>query len=126
MVRKYAKKGVKGKWKEDDMMAAVEAVKVAQMTVCGAAKHFNVPRETLRSRVIGKISLGAKVGRPTTLSKDEEAEIVETCQIFAEWGFGLHKEDVKAVVAEFCRKRRRANPFKHSMPGDDWWTGFMR
>ena len=125
MVRNYKKKGEKGKWNEEDMMEAMKAVNELQMTVYGAAKHYKIPRETLRSRVTGKVSLNAKTGRPTTLTTDEEAEIVETCQVFAEWGFGLRKDDVKAVVADFCRTMRRKNPFKQGMPGDDWWAGFM-
>ena len=52
----------------------------------------------------GKVSLDAKVGRPTTLSKDEEAEIVETCQVFAEWVFGLRKNGVRAIVGDSAGK----------------------
>ena len=92
MVRNYQKKEVRSKWKADDMMAATEAVHNAQMTLSGAAKHFGVPRETLRRRVTGKVSMNARIGRPTVLMKEEEDEIVETCQVFAEWGFGLKKK----------------------------------
>ena len=67
--------------------------------------------------MIGKVSLKARTGRPT-LAEDEEAEIVETCKIFAGWGFGLWKEDVKGVVADFCRTTNRTNPFKQGVPGE--------
>ena len=126
MVRNYQKKEVRNKWKENDMKAAMEAVGGAHMTVSGAAKHFGVPRETLRRRVTGKVKLNSRAGRPTILSKEEEDEIVETCQVFAEWGFGLQKDDIKLVVAQFCKVSKRKNPFKNAIPGDDWWAGFLR
>ena len=69
MVRNYIKKREKRKWNEEDMIGAIRAVKKAQMTVYGAAKHFQILKN-LQSRVTGKVSLDAKVGRPTTLSKD--------------------------------------------------------
>ena len=97
----------------------------AQITVSGAAKHFNVPRETLRHQVTGQVRENARVGRPTILSKEEEDEIVEMCQVFGEWGFGLQKEDVKSVVAQFCQRSKRINHFKNGIPGDDWWAGFL-
>ena len=40
MVRNYRKKGQKGKWIENDMITAIQAVKEAQITVYEAAKHF--------------------------------------------------------------------------------------
>ena len=53
-------------------------------------------------------------------------EIVETCQIFAEWGFGLRRQDILQVVTDFCQKTKRKNPFRNGVPGDGWWSGFMR
>ena len=50
MVRNYIKKGAKGKWKEEDMIAATDEVKGAKMTVFGVfgvVKHFHILREML-------------------------------------------------------------------------------
>ena len=126
MVRSYQKKEARNQWEEVDIMAATDAVHSQQMTLSGSAKHYSVPRETLRRRVTGKVSMNARIGRPTVLMKDEEDEIVETCQVFAEWGFGLQKDDIKSVVAQFCQHSNRPNPFKNGTPGDDWWAGFLR
>ena len=60
-----------------------------------AAKKYNIPEPTLRRHV--NRSVVGSVGRPTALSPNEE-EIIESCQIFAEWGFGLTKVDVLNVV----------------------------
>ena len=60
------------------------------------------------------------------LKKKEEDQIVGTCQIFAERGYGLRKADMRAICAEFSRDLKRPNPFKEGVPGDDWWSVFMR
>ena len=108
------------------MMAATKAVHDAQMTLSGAAKQFGVTRETSRRHVTGEVSMNARIGPPTVLMKEKEDEIVETCQVFAEWGFDLQKEDIKSVVAQFCQHSNRHNPFKNGIPGDDWWASFLR
>ena len=84
MVKKYRKKGERGKWNQKDVKGAIQVVKEAQMIAYGAAKHIQIPRETLRGCVSGKVSLDAMVESPPTLSQAEEAEIVETCQVFGE------------------------------------------
>lgn len=89
------------------MKLAVEAVRTRHMSVYGAAKHFSVPFETLRKQAHGIVAEDAKPGHPTVLTKDEEMEIVETCQIFAEWGFGLRRQDILQVVTDFCQKTKR-------------------
>ena len=108
------------------MKAAMEAVKNGRLSVSAAAKRFCLPRETLRRRVTNHVTINAKAGRPTILSKQEEDEVVETCQIFGEWGFGLQKEDVKSAVTQFLKHSRRKTPFRDGIPGDDWWAGFLR
>ena len=74
------------------MMATTDAAHNAQTTLSGAAKHFDVSCETLRRCVTGKVSMNARIGQPTVLVNEEEDEIVETCQVFTETGFGLQKE----------------------------------
>ena len=118
MVRNYKRKEGKNKWKDDDMKLATESVNNTQMTVSGAAKHFGVPRETLRRRVMGRVSMNARAGRPTTLTKQEEVEIVETCQVFAEWGFGLSKED---TLYQVCCSRVLPT-VKAEKPFQEWST----
>ena len=68
-----------------------------------------------------------KRGKPTVLSPmaSEEEEIVMTCYLFGERRFVLSKVEVINVVGEFCRQNRRHNPFKHNVPGPDWWAGFL-
>ena len=62
MVRTYQKKNLTRKWSEDDMKAAMEAVKNGQLSVSVAAKHFSLPRETLQHCVTNQVTINAKAG----------------------------------------------------------------
>ena len=118
MVRTYKKKS-DNKWTEDDMKnAALEK----RMTISAAGRHYNIPKTTL-IRHLGKT---LKVGKPTVLSQSDETEIVSTCHLFVEWGFGLSKKEVINVVSEYIKAQKKPNPFKDGIPGDTWWLGFLK
>ena len=74
----------------------------------------------------GKVSIDARLGRPTVLTTSEENEIVAACIMFAEWGFGLGKREVIKLVSDYCLSVKRQNPFHKDVPGKDWWRGFLR
>lgn len=77
-------------------------------------------------RVLGK-SNKRYGGRPTVLSQqEEEKEIVITCQVLQEMGFGMTREMVATVIKEYIRDKGLHSPFAHGKPGNDWWLGFMR
>ena len=60
-------------------------------------------------------------GRPTVLTYAEEKEIVVTCQVLQELGYGLTREIVAGVVCTFLKNQKRQSPFKDGVPGQDWW-----
>lgn len=43
-----------------------------------------------------------------------------------EWGFGLGRREVESVIEDYLRVTKRRNPFKGGVPGEGWWSGFMR
>ena len=114
------------RWKVEDMTKALECVRKDGMSCYKAAKEFGIPEQTLRDRLKGKVADDATAGRPTALTKEEEDEVAATCILFAEWGFGIGKEEVLGVVGEFCKKTKRKVPFINGIPGDDWWRGFLK
>ena len=82
--------------------------------ISAAARQFHVPKSTLHDMLSGRISVGAKVGHPTALSAKEEAEIEETCVIFAEWGFGLGRREVEGVIQSCIKSTNRKNIRAHT------------
>ena len=95
------------------------------MSVRAAAKMFNIPHSTLQDHVTGKSSkVGA--GAPTVLSYSEEQEIVITCQVLSEMGFGITRELIAVVISDYIREQGISTPFANGMPGKDWWQRFLK
>ena len=43
-----------------------------------------------------------------------------------EWGYGIGRSEVTALVQSYCKAQKRKNPFCDEVPGYDWWCGFKR
>ena len=77
-----------------------------------------------KNLIAGKVNkVGA--GRPSVLMLTEEREIVVTCQVLQELGYGLTRNIVTDVVTKFLKDSHRKSPFKDGIPGPDWWEGFL-
>lgn len=64
-------KAKRKQWLPENMEEACKSVKSESMTLCEAARVYNVPVETLRKRVVGTVSLDCKLGPPTVLTSEE-------------------------------------------------------
>ena len=60
------------------------------------------------------------------MTQAEEREIVISCQVLQELGFGLTRDIVNGVVCEYLAASSRSQQFKHGLPGPDWWAGFKQ
>ncbi|KAK3742331.1 hypothetical protein RRG08_028243 [Elysia crispata] len=114
MVRNYKKKctgGRKSYANNEAMAAAYNSVMAKEMSSNQAAKHYGVDKSLLR-RVRNEIPIEAHPGRQTVLSPSQEQELAECLIIFAEWGWGFGKEEVKDIIQDFIREKELKNPFK--------------
>ena len=128
MVRTYKRKKDGPSWTTETMTQALADVKSGKFTAYGAIKHYGIKETTFR-RHLNAVRAGCEVqkpGKPPILTKEEEREIELTCQLFAEWGFGLTKAEVVNVVADYCSYLKKPNPFRNGRPGNDWWKGFLK
>ena len=123
MPRTYKKKREK-KWTEEDIDSAIKAINSGQMSQYRAAKMYNIPTSTLNDRFREKVTKHG-AGRPCRLSDEEEREIVETCLIFGDWGYGIGKKEVLGVVGDYC-KWNKIDVFPSGVPKIEWWRGFLR
>ena len=78
--------GQKKQWSQEQMTGVLEHYALHTNLKAAAARVFGVPCSTVKGQVLGKVSMKARLGHPTVLTAAKEANIEETCQLFAEWG----------------------------------------
>ena len=87
----------KNKWSDEQLAAAMDAVKVDKISIKCAAKKFGIPASTLSDHVKGKST--KRYGGPfTVLTRNEEQEIVVACQVLQQFGFPMTKQIVGKIV----------------------------
>ena len=74
----------------------------------------------------GEISLNAKPGPPTVLTREEEEKLNEYCLTMCNMGYGLMVEDIRRVAYVIASNSGRSHPFKNGKAGQDWYKGFLR
>lgn len=66
-------------------------------------------------------------GRPTILTPQEEKELVVTCQVLQQMGFGVTREILSSVVQDYLHDHlERGRYFGGNAPGFNWWQCFLR
>ena len=95
----------RSKYTEETFLKALQAVKDKRMTLRDAQKEYGVPKTTLIDRLAGK--RGAKLGRTTVLSEEEEEYLVERILVMGEWGFPLAKRDLTQIVKDYLDRQGR-------------------
>ena len=91
-----------------------------------AARHYNVPIETLRRRTNGTVPLQCKPGPSTVLTSEEEKCLVDYVIEMADRGFGLVSEDIMRIAFTIVDKSKRPHPFQDGMAGRGWLEAFRR
>ena len=125
MPRVYKKKGSKNKWNDEQLHEAVQKVKSHELSLRAAALSYGIPKSTLSDHVKG-VSSKRYGGCSTVLTREEEQEIVLTCQVLAEMGFPLTTGYVEVVVRDYLKNNSRSSSFGPSgVPGRSWWEGFL-
>jgi hypothetical protein len=101
---------------------AYKAVRDNNMSVRRASFQFNVPMQTLRDRVIGKVDIEATRSGPQSLfSQHKKAIFVEHLKSIASLGYGYTGPEVKTKAsnyAVFLRKRPKGQPLS-----EKWYSG---
>ena len=99
--KKVAKRPLnyRARYSQEELQNAVREVAEKRMSLREAAMHYGVPKATLHDRV--KESAGDQLGRPTELSVDEEAIIVERLLVHGNWGFPLTRRDLCALIKAY-------------------------
>jgi len=106
------------KWTEEAMSSAVAAVKAGK-AVRAASIEYGVPKSSLGDRVSGRVTEGARLGKASFLSKQEETELIETAQKRAERGTGFSKTNFLRFAGVLAQ--RNGKGFKQGKPSNMWY-----
>lgn len=133
MVSKYKRKTEQQSWDPVAMQRAIDAVKKDGMPFQTAAKNFNVPRNTLKRRILNKnkeaVNTTKALGhyRPV-FSNDQEKELINHILDLEVRFFGITMTDLRSLAYQLADKNNIPHNFnKESMlAGKDWVRGFRQ
>ena len=104
MPRRHQRSGCRNQWSDEQLQAALEAVRSGKMKAHAAALKFCIPSSTLYDYLKGK-SRRRYGGHPTILTCAEEKEIATSCQILQK--FPLTKDIVGIIVRDYITQQKR-------------------
>uniref|UniRef100_A0A336MPB2 CSON014827 protein n=1 Tax=Culicoides sonorensis TaxID=179676 RepID=A0A336MPB2_CULSO len=109
----------------DTVDITIENIKNESLTVNAASKKYNVPRSTLRRRLVNPVQ--KKSGRDPVLTFEIEKELVDWAQYLDDIGAGVTKEDFFRKAADLSLINDKSQKaFKSELPTSGWLTTFMK
>lgn len=95
------------------------------MNCNSASLKFNVPYNTLKSRVNGTYELNVRKGPNSIFDENEEKELVQWIIQLSECGFPVTKEHLLDAVQNIVKKSNRDTPFTDGRPSRHWYKAFL-
>jgi hypothetical protein len=81
-------------------------IRLGNMGLRKAAKHYQIPKSTLSDRVAGKYKMGSKPGWPQKLSHDDEDKLINHAIERAKLGIGFSKQNFLGFAGDLATKRK--------------------
>ena len=126
------KRGRHAQWSEDTIQLAVKAVLVDHRSKKSVAREMGIPRATLQDYIrriqfdcgVAKLN----IGRPTTLTEEQENELADMLIDMARRLFGLSPKVVREIVYSYCETNNIQHRFsqKQKAAGKEWLDGFLK
>ena len=133
MPHKYIRKSTQQSWDVEAMQHAIEAVRRDKMPYSTAAKQFNVPRNTLKRRVLKKncdaIEDKKVLGKYRKVFTDkQELELCEHIFDMERQFCGISFNDLRCLAYSFAEINNIPHPFNREkkMAGKDWVASFRK
>ncbi|CAH1985428.1 unnamed protein product [Acanthoscelides obtectus] len=118
------KKQKSATYSEETLQQALKDVRAGESKK-SVAQKYGIPRATIQFRLKNKLA-GAKRGRRTYLTEEEEAKIVNWILENDRKGFPRRQIDLQLAVKSFLDNHERDNPFTNNFPGIHWYKLFTK
>ncbi|XP_060581496.1 uncharacterized protein LOC132738084 [Ruditapes philippinarum] len=122
----HPKKAVKRlkQYNKEMMLKAFDAVKNNKTPVDRAARLFDVPAQTLRDCVLGKVGIKSSWGKTSLFTSNEEESLVNYLEDLAKVGYGLNRSQLNVLATEMAIKLGKLNQGKSL--SDKWYYAFLK
>ena len=91
-----------------------------------ATLQFNIPGQTIRDRLTGKVDTECvTTGRAPIVSLEEEEEIVQLVKTMASYGYGYTRQDVTDKATDYAHTINRKPTCRTDVLTLRWFEGFM-
>ncbi|XP_054720511.1 uncharacterized protein LOC129230132 [Uloborus diversus] len=132
MVSRYKRKSEQQSWDPQAMQRAIDAVKDG-MPMQTAAKSFNVPRNTLKRRVLNRNQHAKATNkvlghyRPVFTAEQEEQLVKHLLEMEIRF-FGITVPDLRSLAYKLAEQNKIPHNFNNEkkMAGKDWVRGFRQ
>ncbi|XP_046739568.1 uncharacterized protein LOC124407470 [Diprion similis] len=100
MPNKYQRQALatRGKWTEESLKAAINALKNGEMSVYAAAKAYQIPRKTLEMRFKNNNDKKGPMGPTCFFGDENERKLANHIKVMQAKGFPLTIDDVRKVA----------------------------
>ena len=109
------KKGLRQKWRQEDIINAINAVRARTKTLNEAPRSNNVPKATLSRKlkkdIDPKILANETLGRKPTLPAELEKQLVEYCLLMESKFYGLTRNDIRRMAYQLAARNGISNQF---------------
>ena len=94
------------------------------MPVDRAARLFNIPAQTLRDRVLGKVDIKSSWGKSFLFTSNEEESLVDYLEDLAKVCYGLNRSQLNVLATELAIKLGKLHQGK--CLSDKWHYAFLK
>ena len=114
------------RWKRDNLLLAMNAVKDGKMSLRGSAKFYGIPKSTLGDIIKGKCSTSFTPGPKRLLTEEEENSLAGWLITMERSGRHVKiKEVLETVKAILDNSGKQIARLKDNLPKESWWYGFL-
>lgn len=124
-----SRRSTRGKWTQDDLTRAVNAVLQDKVPIRQAARNNNIPDRTLRARLEKrKFMKGSSMGGKSFLGEDAERKLCSHIQKLQASGFAPTSKNLRVIAYNLSQSMGLENRFNKDkkMAGADWLKLFLK
>lgn len=112
-------------YSEEKLQQALDEIKSKSISLRGAAKKYQIAKNTLWNKIHGKHT--RRHGKPRVFSENEEESFAGHLIALSAFGFPVTAEDMKVCVKAYLdRQGRKVTCFRNNYPGPDWVNLFLK